>query len=239
VVPNPNDPSEWWSTSIGTVPSGQGVSVTPLQMLMAYNVIANGGTYVEPRLVRSTIDAQGVEHPVPIDSGRRVLSEHTANQLNLMLRDVIVEGTGKNAAVSGYTPAGKTGTSRKPQPGGGYVDRFGITRYQSTFVGFIPAEQPALSIIVIIDEPGGGQYTGGVVAAPAWSRIASFALQHLGVPPPLTDAPAGGVTAAAAAARASGKVRGMPAEQPPPPPIPDVTTPTTATSPKRSGASTP
>ena len=114
----------------------------------------------------------------------------------MMLRDVVVEGTGKNAAVAGYTPAGKTGTSRKTQPGGGYVDAFGVTKYQSTFVGFVPAEQPALSIIVIMDEPGGGQYTGGAVAAPAWSKIASFALQHVGVPPPLTDAPAGGVVAA-------------------------------------------
>ena len=237
IVPDPSDPNEWWSTSIGTVPIGQGVSVTPLQMLLAYNVIANGGTYVEPRLVQTTTDAEGAEHPVLIDSGRRVLSEPVANQLNLMLRDVVVEGTGKNAAVSGYTPAGKTGTSRKPQPGGGYVDRFGFTQYQSTFVGFVPAEQPALSIIVIIDEPGGGQYTGGVVAAPAWSRIASFALQHLGVPPPLTDAPAGGV-AAAPDDSTDGKVRGLPAEQAPPPPIPDVTTPT-STVPKKTGVSTP
>ena len=223
VVPDPNNPSQWWSTSIGTVPIGQGVSVTPLQMLLAYNVVANGGTYVEPRLVHSTVDADGGEHPVAIDSGHRVLSQATSDQLNLMLRDVVVEGTGKNAAVAGYTPAGKTGTSRKSQPGGGYVDAFGVTKYQSTFVGFVPAEQPALSIIVIMDEPGGGQYTGGAVAAPAWSKIASFALQHIGVPPPLTDAPAGGV-AAGAAENAGGKVRGMPAEQAPPPPIPDTPT---------------
>ena len=226
VVPDPSDPAEWWSTSIGTVPIGQGVSVTPLQMLLAYNVIANGGTYVEPRLVHSTLDAEGVEHPVAVDGGHRVFSQRTADELNLMLRDVVVEGTGQNAAISNYGTAGKTGTSRKPQPGGGYVDKFGFTQYQSTFVGFVPAEQPALSVIVIIDEPGGGQYTGGVVAAPAWSRIASFALQHLGVPPPVTDAPAGGV-AAASAAKDRGKVRGLPAEQAPPPPLPD--TPTTMT----------
>ena len=237
VVPDPNDPAAWWSTSIGTVPIGQGVSVTPLQMLLAYNVVANGGTYVEPRLVHSTVDADGGEHPVAIDSGHRVLSQTTSNQLNMMLRDVVVEGTGKNAAVAGYTPAGKTGTSRKTQPGGGYVDAFGVTKYQSTFVGFVPAEQPALSIIVIMDEPGGGQYTGGAVAAPAWSKIASFALQHVGVPPPLTDAPAGGVVAASAD-NAGGKVRGLPAEQAPPPPIPDTTEPTstsstTSTTPKK------
>jgi cell division protein FtsI (penicillin-binding protein 3) len=237
VVPDPNDPNQWWSTSIGTVPIGQGVSVTPLQMLLAYNVIANGGTYVEPRLVHSTVDADGAEHPLAIDSGHRVFSQATSDELNVMLRDVVVEGTGKNAAVAGYTPAGKTGTSRKPQPGGGYVDRYGATKYQSTFVGFVPAEQPALSIIVIMDEPGGGQYTGGAVAAPAWSKIASFALQHEGIAPPLTDAPAGGV-AAAAAANVGGKVRGLPAEQAPPSPIPDTTEPsptsTSTVKPKKS-----
>lgn len=232
VVPNPADPTEWWSTSMGTVPIGQGVSVTPLQMLLAYNTIANGGTYVEPRLVHSTIDADGVEHPVVIDSGHRVFSETTSDQLNLMMRDVVVEGTGKNAAVAGYTPAGKTGTSRKPQPGGGYTDKYGITQYQSTFVGFVPAEQPALSIIVIIDEPN-GQYTGGAVAAPAWSKIASFALQHLGIAPPLTDASAGGVAAGAATAAATataganGKVRGLAADQVPAPLVPDTPEPTT------------
>jgi cell division protein FtsI (penicillin-binding protein 3) len=228
VVPNPADPTEWWSTSMGTVPIGQGVSVTPLQMLLAYNTIANGGTYVEPRLVHSTIDAEGVEHPVTIDSGHRVFSETTSDQLNLMLRDVVVEGTGKNAAVAGYTPAGKTGTSRKPQPGGGYTDKYGVTQYQSTFVGFVPAEQPALSIIVIIDEPN-GQYTGGAVAAPAWSKIASFALQHLGIAPPLTDAPAGGVAAgrATVAASANGKVRGLAADQVPAPLVPETPEPTT------------
>jgi cell division protein FtsI (penicillin-binding protein 3) len=228
VVPDPADPTQWWSTSMGTVPIGQGVSVSPLQMLLAYNVIANGGTYVEPRLVRSTIDAEGTEHPVPIDDGRRVLSHETADKVNLMLRDVVVEGTGKNAAVSGYTPAGKTGTSRKAQPGGGYVDAVGVTQYQSTFVGFVPAEQPALSIIVIIDEPGSGQYTGGMVAAPAWSRIASFSLHHFGVPPPLTDGPAGGSPAAGESV-GSGKVRGLPAEQAPPPPPSDTPVTTTST----------
>ena len=110
IVPDPSKPNEWWSTSMGTVPIGQGVSVTPLQMLLGYNVIANGGTYVEPRLVRSTRSTPTVsEHPVAIDSGHRVLSEATANKLNLMLRDVVVEGTGKNAAVAGYTPGRQDG----------------------------------------------------------------------------------------------------------------------------------
>lgn len=232
VVPAPAD---WWDTSMGTIPIGQGVSVTPLQMLLAYNVIANGGTYVEPSIVRATIDPDGVEHPVASDPGRRVVSQATADQLNVMLRDVITDGTGEEAAVHGYTPAGKTGTSRKAVDGS-YQDEYGNYRYQGTFVGFVPAEQPALSIIVVIDEPKHGSYFGGDVAAPVFSKIASFALRHFGIAPPLTDAPAGGAPAAgraAAEATASamttddGKLRGVPVDVPPPPPPSQTTTTTT------------
>ncbi len=184
VVPEPQD---WWSTSIGTIPIGQGVSVTPLQMLSAYNVIANGGVYVPPKLIKETVRSDGRVDMADVGERRRVLSEGTVNEMNLMLRDVVEEGTGQLAAIDGYTPAGKTGTSRKPQPSGGYVDEFGRTHYQSTFVGFVPAERPALSVIVIMDDPTGDFYTGGSVAAPAFSRIASFALRYLGIAPPATD----------------------------------------------------
>ena len=115
----PEQPNEWWSTSMGTVPIGQGVSVTPLQMLLGYNVIANGGTYVEPRLVRSTRRRRRVRASCCRSTAATACCpRRRPNKLNLMLRDVVVEGTGKNAAVAGYTPAGKTGTARKPQPGG-------------------------------------------------------------------------------------------------------------------------
>jgi cell division protein FtsI (penicillin-binding protein 3) len=221
-------PEEWWDTSLPTIAIGQGVAVTPLQMLFAYNAIANDGLYVAPRLVKATVDADGVEHPLSLDGGRRVVSADTAGTMNVMLRDVVAQGTGKLAAVDGYTPAGKTGTSRKVQPGGGYVDADGVMRYQSTFVGFVPAEQPALSIIVIMDEPSGGQYSGGVVSAPAFAKIASYGLRLLGVPPPLTDAPAGGTPvdlsggAPAAPPGATttedGRVRGPSAEGVAPPP---------------------
>lgn len=214
-VPDPGDPDQWWATSIGTVPIGQGVSVTPLQMLLAYNTIANRGTYVAPRLVHSTIDADGTEHTFPFDEGRRVLSQDVADTMNIMLRQVVTAGTGKLAQVHGYTPAGKTGTSRKPQPGGGYLDENGVMQYQSTFVGFVPAERPALSIIVLIDEPRAGGYTGGMVAAPAWSKIASFALRELSIAPPATDAPAGGTPVEGRSVRTpEGKVRGPTADRP-------------------------
>jgi cell division protein FtsI (penicillin-binding protein 3) len=219
-VPHPDNPSQWWDTSIGTLAIGHGVSVTPLQMLVAYNTIANGGVYVPPRLVHSIVDADGTEHAHPVGAARRVLSKPTADTMNVMLRQVVAEGTGRLAAVHGYTPAGKTGTSRKPQPGGGYADENGIFQYQSTFVGFVPAEQPALSIIVIIDEPHGGAYTGGAVAAPAWSKIASFALRELSVAPPATDAPIGGAPVELVTRTDNGKLRGPTAEQRPPPPVP-------------------
>ncbi len=190
------EPDDWWCSSMGTIPIGQGVSVTPLQMLMAYNTVANGGVYVAPRLVQSTTDADGVDHVVPVDQGRRVVSEQTADELNLVLRGVVKDGTGKKAAIDGYTVAGKTGTSRKPQPGGGYTDVNGVTQYMATFVGFVPAEAPTLSVIVIIDEPSREGIFGGTVAAPAWSRIAEAGLQRYSVPPPATDGPAARVEVA-------------------------------------------
>lgn len=185
-------PDQWWCSSMGTIPIGQGVSVTPLQMLTAYNAIANGGVYVAPRLVNATTGADGVRRPVAVDPGRRVVSKATADQLNVMLRDVVVEGTGTKAAIDGYHPAGKTGTARKPQPGGGYYGPDGIVHYQATFVGFVPAEAPELGIIVIIDDPSKEGIYGGVVAAPAFSKIAETALRHFNIPPPAVDLVTGG-----------------------------------------------
>jgi cell division protein FtsI (penicillin-binding protein 3) len=186
------EPDTWWSTSMGTIPIGQGVSATPMQVLSAYNTIANRGTYVAPRLVDSTIDSDGQEHPVARGDEHRVLSTATADKMNLMLRGVVTDGTGETAAVNGYSVMGKTGTARKPQATGGYVDARGGTQYQSTFVGVVPAEAPALSVIVVIDEPSGGNYTGGAVAAPAFSKIAAFGLRRLSVPPPVVDIANGG-----------------------------------------------
>lgn len=180
---------EWWATSIGTIPIGHGVSATPLQVLSAYNTIANGGVQVPPVLVRATEDAAGVRHPTPLAEGRRVVTPSTAARLNLMLRDVVSDGTGTAAALRGYTPAGKTGTAYKVQPGGGYQNEDGVTEYLSTFVGFAPAEDPAISVIVVIDDPdpGRGGHTGGTVAAPVFARITEFALRHRQVAPPLAD----------------------------------------------------
>jgi membrane peptidoglycan carboxypeptidase len=107
--------------------------------------------------------------------------------MNLMLRGVVNEGTGKKAAVAGYSVAGKTGTSRKPGPGGGYTDASGVTQYIGTFVGFVPAENPQFSIIVVVDEPSRESIYGGDLSAPVFSQVATTALREFAVPPPATD----------------------------------------------------
>ena len=202
------DPSKYSGTSLPSIAIGQGISVTPMQMLMAYNVIANRGVYVPPKLVQATVDADGGYHPTQVGGTHRVVSETTADELNVMLRSVIADGTGQLAAIDGYDPAGKTGTARKPQPGGGYTDAAGGYHYQSTFVGFVPAEQPALSIYVMIDEPSGGAYTGGTTAAPVFSKLGSFALRRLEIAPPATDAARDGATVQGAASSTAAATAG-------------------------------
>jgi len=134
---------EWSSTSIATIPIGQGVAVTPLQVLEAFNVIANGGRYVAPRLVTGTIGTDGELEPTSRPEPRRVVSEATARQMTEMMTGVVEEGgTGVAAAVPGYPVAGKTGTARKPQPSGGYEDELGRYHYVATFGGFVPANDP-------------------------------------------------------------------------------------------------
>ncbi len=183
-------PDEWSATSIATIPIGQGVAVTPLQLLEAFNVVANGGRYVAPRLVAGTVGADGELDAVPSEEPRRVVSTTTADQMTEMMTGVVEEGTGEAAAVEGYLVAGKTGTARKPQPGGGYEDAAGNYRYVATFAGFVPANDPQLSIAVVIDEPA-GDYDGGGVAAPVFSHLAASVLRAYRIPPPASIAPAG------------------------------------------------
>jgi len=177
VVPDPNDPSQWWSTSIGTVPIGQGIGVTPIQMAAAYGAIANEGVYRTPYLVRRVGNAPHRRSPA-----RRVLSKTVSAQMMAMLRDVVSAegGTGAAAAVPGYTVAGKTGTAAKPVPGG-----YSTSRYVASFVGVVPAKNPRLVVLVSIDEPRGAIW-GGVVAAPAFSDIARSSLVELEIAPDAT-----------------------------------------------------
>ncbi len=165
---------EWSGSTIGTVPIGQGIAVTPLQMVAAYAAIGNGGTLRTPHLV------QKIGHgKVRRAKARRIVSRHTADRMMAMFRDVVVEGTGTEAAIPGYTVAGKTGTAQKAENG-----RY-VRKYVASFVGLVPAKSPRLAILVMVDEPHGDIY-GGSVAAPAFRDIARFDLQYLEVPP---DAP--------------------------------------------------
>jgi cell division protein FtsI (penicillin-binding protein 3) len=168
---------QWSGSTIGTVPIGHGIAVTPVQMARAYSAIANGGRLVRPHLI-DRIDGK----TVGTTQGRRVVSRHVSEQMMSMLRGVVLEGTGTEAAIPGYTVAGKTGTAAKIDPDGTYS----TSRYVASFVGMVPATKPKLVIMVMVDEPHGDIY-GGVVAAPAFREIARFNLQHLEIP---QDAPA-------------------------------------------------
>jgi cell division protein FtsI (penicillin-binding protein 3) len=176
--------SEYNATSMGSMPIGQGLAVSAMQMLEAYNVIANDGIYVPPKLVLDTVDRAGVRHPTADAPTHRVVSASTAQQVKGMLASVVSEGTGSRGGISGYTVAGKTGTARKPNPNGGYQDAAGNYHYIATFAGFVPAEKPALSIIVVIDEPSGDIYAS-TVAAPVFADLAQYGLRAFHIPPPL------------------------------------------------------
>jgi len=159
---------EWYGTTIANVPIGQGVAVTPLQLATAYAAIANDGLMVQPHLVKGRSDLWS----------RRVVSETVAAELREMLTVTVADGTGKLAQVEGYKVAGKTGTAQKVKDGGGYYD----DRYVASFVGMVPADDPRLVILVTVDDPA-TQHLGSYVAAPAFARIADFALKRLGIAP--------------------------------------------------------
>jgi cell division protein FtsI (penicillin-binding protein 3)/stage V sporulation protein D (sporulation-specific penicillin-binding protein) len=168
-------PSYWSGSTIGTVPIGQGVSVTAIQLASVYSAIANGGLWVQPHLVDHVVGA-----PPFKPKRRRILAPGVDAQLRTMLRGVVSDqGTARLAAIPGYAVAGKTGTAQKPGPNG-YIPG----AYVATFVGMVPASRPRLLVLVTIDEPH-GQIYGGLVAAPAFEQIASFDLQYLEVPPDL------------------------------------------------------
>jgi cell division protein FtsI (penicillin-binding protein 3) len=168
--------STWSATDMGSIPIGNGIRVTSLQMLDVYAAIANHGVFRSPRIVKEIIDEQGHRHAQTLGTERRVTTARVADQLNQMLREVVRVGTATKAGIPGYTVAGKTGTARKPIPGG-YADA-----YMASFVGFAPAEAPRLAAIVVVDEPT--PIYGGLVAAPAFAKIMQFALRVMRVPPP-------------------------------------------------------
>ena len=166
---------QYSGSSMGNLPIGQGLAVTPMQMATAYAAIANGGILRPPHI----IEREG-ERTMPTPRGHRIIKPAVAAQLRSMLEGVLGPGgTAHEAAIPGYKLAGKTGTAQKPDPvHGGYSD----TKFVASFVGFAPADDPRLLVAVMVDEPQGEIY-GGAVAAPAFQAITSFALPYLGIPP--------------------------------------------------------
>jgi cell division protein FtsI/penicillin-binding protein 2 len=163
---------EYSGSTMGNLPIGQGISVTPIQMVAGYTAIANGGILRRPQLVKR-IGEEAVEEP----QGRRVISPQVASEIREMLEGVLAPGgTASEVSVPGYTLAGKTGTAEVAENG-----EYSDTKYVASFIGFAPAQNPQLLAAVIVDQPQGEIY-GGSVAAPAFGQIAEFALPYLGVP---------------------------------------------------------
>jgi cell division protein FtsI (penicillin-binding protein 3) len=167
--------AKYSGSTMGNLPIGQGISVTPMQMATAYAAIANGGILRSPRIVRE-VDGRPAATPV----GHRVISPAVATQLRTMLEGVFAPGgTASEVSIPGYQLAGKTGTANKIDPTTGEYSK---SRYVASFMGFAPAANPKLLVAVMVDEPQGAIY-GGTVAAPAFGKIMSFALQYLRIPP--------------------------------------------------------
>lgn len=173
---------QWSSSSIGNIPFGQGVSATPLQLARAMGGIANEGVLTTPHFLLDASEGDAV--PLNLTT-KRAISAKTARSVTGMLEQAVTKGTGKAAAVDGYTVAGKTGTAQKAKEGGG---GYANGKYISSFIGYLPAEDPQVLISVILDEPRNAIY-GGTVAAPAFSKVAAFSVSHLKVPPSSATTP--------------------------------------------------
>jgi cell division protein FtsI/penicillin-binding protein 2 len=166
--------STWTVPTMGNLPIGQGLSVTPIQIATAYSAIANGGILRAPRLILRNGDDR-----VPKPAGHRVISSSDADKLRKMLEGVLAPGgTASEVSVPGYTLAGKTGTAQKVVDG-----TYSDSQFVASFVGFAPAQDPKLLVAVVVDDPTQGSYYGGTVAAPAFGEIAKFALPYLEIPP--------------------------------------------------------
>lgn len=170
--------SAWDPMSLAAISFGQEIGVTPIQMTSAISAIANGGTLMVPRITRAIIKDGQVEKRFEPKIVRRVISIQSSRQMVDILKHVVKDGTGKNAAVKGYEIAGKTGTAQKYDPRTG---RYSKNAYVSSFIGFAPADAAKIAILVMIDEPKGAYY-GGSVAAPVFSNIARETLRYLNVP---------------------------------------------------------
>jgi cell division protein FtsI (penicillin-binding protein 3) len=167
----------WTASSIGSVAMGQEVSVTPVQIISAISAIANGGTLYRPRVVREMHG--GVQTmALPGSEPSQATDPRTAATVREMMEDVVLEGTGKLAQLNGYTAAGKSGTAQMIDTATG---RYSRNRFNASFVGFAPLNDPAVTILIVLDSPE-GEHHGGMVGGPVFKRIAEQVLAYLDVP---------------------------------------------------------
>lgn len=164
--------------NIATISMGQGIAVTPIQLITGMSAAANGGHLMQPQIVKEVRDSTGkVVEKVEPKEIRQVISEPVSKELCLLLENVVKQGTGSRAYIEGYRVAGKTGTAQKAGAGG-----YMAGKYVASFAGFAPANDPKLACIVIVDEPTGYPVYGGTLAAPVFQRIMEDSLNYLGVP---------------------------------------------------------
>jgi cell division protein FtsI (penicillin-binding protein 3) len=172
--------ARWSGRSIASVAIGQELAVTPVQVAAAFAAAVNGGTLWRPRVARELVSPEGtVLRSFEPQKVRQVISPETSRQVVETLVHVIEEGTGKAAAVEGFTVGGKTGTAQKYDP---TLRTYSNHKYLASFVGVAPARDPRLVVLVMIDEPRGAIY-GGSVAAPVFQRVVQRTLRYLNVPP--------------------------------------------------------
>ncbi len=189
-------PQRWQPTTIGSIPMGQEVAVTPIQLVTMVSTIANGGMYLPPHIVlRTSAPAAGAtgtaglmpavfhpedELPNPLPAGaHRVISEMTAAEMRQMMEGVVLFGTGRSAQLDGYSAAGKTGTAQKIDP---VTHTYSKTKYVASFAGFAPVNNPAVTIVVVMDSPTKGSHYGAEASAPLFHELAQQILEYLGVP---------------------------------------------------------
>ncbi len=188
-------PKKWGATSILSIAIGQEIGVTPVQLVSMVSAIANGGVYMPPHVLLESADAMKGDprlKPNPFrpanqlpatlpDGAHRVVSEMTSAKMRSMMQGIVVEGTGKNAALNGYSAGGKTGTAQKVDP---VTHTYSHTKLVASFAGFAPVSNPAISVAVVMDTPQGTDLEryGGKASAPVFAQVAQQVLEYLGVP---------------------------------------------------------
>jgi cell division protein FtsI (penicillin-binding protein 3) len=222
--------AHWGPTDLASTVIGQNTAVTPMQVLDMMNTVATEGTYVPPRLVQAIVSPDGKLEDIPKQKTHRELSVPVTSQLTGMLEEVVSDGTAPGAAVPGYTVAGKTGTAQIPnQNAPGYQPG----AYMATFTGFAPAQNPALSAIVVLKRPT--PIFGGVVAGPVFSQVMSYALERFGIPSETGSAPGGAHSVPASAVPLGGGPRPPVSRPPQAPPTHQSTTEQKSTGAKTTG----